>query len=119
MSDAVVAVLKDLKPTKTSELVFPNEAGNPRDMRNLVRRSFRTVLKKAEIPPIRFHDLRHTIASLLLANGESLKHIQEQMSHTSIRVTSDIYGHLIPGANRQAVNKLPAISGSARLKIVE
>ncbi len=55
---------------------------------------------------VRFHDLRHTFASLLLQNGESPAYVKEQMGHSSIQVTVDIYGHLIPGANRQAVDRL-------------
>jgi integrase len=55
---------------------------------------------------VRFHDLRHTFASLLIAQGESLAYVKEQMGHSSIQVTVDIYGHLVPGGNRQAVDKL-------------
>jgi integrase len=55
---------------------------------------------------VRFHDLRHTFASLLLSNGESPTYVKEQMGHSSIQVTVDIYGHLIPGGNRQAVDRL-------------
>ncbi len=44
--------------------------------------------------------------SLLLQNGESLTYVKEQMGHSSINVTVDIYGHLVPGGNRQAVDKL-------------
>ena len=58
----------------------------------------------AEAP--RFHDIRHTFASLLLAQGESLHYVKEQLGHASIQTTVDIYGHLIPGSNRAAVNKL-------------
>jgi integrase len=55
---------------------------------------------------VRFHDLRHTFASLLLQQGESPAYVKEQMGHSSIQVTVDIYGHLIPGANRSAVDRL-------------
>jgi integrase len=55
---------------------------------------------------VRFHDLRHTFASLLLQNGESPAYVKEQMGHSSIQVTVDIYGHLVPGGNRQAVDRL-------------
>jgi integrase len=50
--------------------------------------------------------LRHGFASLLLQNGESLHYVKEQMGHSSINVTVDIYGHLIAGGNRAAVDKL-------------
>lgn len=71
-----------------------------------IRRDFNLVLKKAKMRRIRFHDVRHTFASLLLANGESLAYVKEQMGHSSISITVDIYGHLVPGSNRQAVNRL-------------
>lgn len=57
---------------------------------------------------IRFHDIRHTFASLLLQQGESLTYVKEQMGHSSIQVTVDIYGHPVPGGNRAAVDKLDA-----------
>jgi len=50
--------------------------------------------------------LRHSFASLLLQNGESLAYVKDQMGHSSINVTVDIYGHFVPGGNRQAVDKL-------------
>jgi len=59
---------------------------------------------------VRFHDLRHTFASLLLQNGESPAYVKEQMGHSSIQLTVDIYGHLVPGGNRQAVDKLDDVS---------
>jgi integrase len=64
-------------------------------------------LEAAKLRTIRLHDLRHTFASLLIQNWESLAYVKEQMGHSSIKVTVDVYGHLVPGANRQAMNKLP------------
>jgi len=55
---------------------------------------------------VRIHDLRHTFASWLITYGESLACVKDQMGHRSIQITVDIYGHLILGANRQAVNRL-------------
>ena len=52
------------------------------------------------------HNLRHTYASLLIQSGESLAYIRDQLGHHSIKVTVDIYGHLVPGANKEAVDKL-------------
>ncbi len=53
-----------------------------------------------------FHDLRHSFASWLIGNDESLVYVKEQLGHHSIQITVDTYGHLIPGANRKAVNAL-------------
>ena len=57
---------------------------------------------KLELRQIRLHDLRHTYPSLMLQNGESVTYLR----HHSIQVTVDLYGHLIPGANRAAANRL-------------
>lgn len=88
------------------EWVFCNEHGGPVDGDNLRHRVFYKLLSKAGLRRIRFHDLRHTFASQLLQQGESPAYVKEQMGHSSIQVTVDVYGHLIPGANRQAVDRL-------------
>src|SRR5688572_18828291 len=64
------------------------------------------MLTKAGLRHIRLHDLRHTFASLLLQQGESVVYVKEQLGHGSIQITVDTYGHLIPGANRGAVDRL-------------
>ncbi|MCI0443028.1 site-specific integrase [bacterium] len=114
MSDALAACLKDLP---SSEYLFGGE--KPLDMRYFVRWRFEKILELAKISRIRFHDLRHTFASILIANNESLAYVKEQLGHSSIRVTVDIYGHLVPGANRQAVNKIPSIAISEPLKVIK
>ncbi len=53
-----------------------------------------------------------TVASLLLQDGQSLKYVSDQLGHSSIKMTADVYGHLVPGANRQAVNRLPSLRTS-------
>jgi integrase len=86
--------------------VFCNEAGGLLDGDNLRHRAFYNLLKASGLRKIRFHDLRHTFASLLLQQGESPVYVKEQMGHSSIAITVDLYGHLIPGGNRQAVDRL-------------
>jgi integrase len=72
-------------------------------------------LEKARLRRIRFHDLRHTFASLLIQNGEPLAYVKEQLGHASIKMTVDVYGHLVPGANREAMNRLPSLkNGKAK-----
>jgi integrase len=51
----------------------------------------------------------NTFASLLIQNGESLAYVKEQLGHSSIKITMDVYGHLVPGANAAAVNRLPSL----------
>ena len=64
------------------------------------------MLSKAGLRKIRLHDLRHTFGSLLIQSGASVVYVKEQMGHSSIQVTVDIYGHLIPGANVSFVDRL-------------
>lgn len=66
------------------------------------------VLKAAESRAVRLHDLRHTYASLLLQAGEAPIYVKEQLGHSSIQVTVDLYGHIRPGQNRAAVDRLAA-----------
>ena len=73
---------------------------------NYIRRVYKQILKKAGMREMRLHDIRHTFASLLLSNSESPVYVKEQLGHSSIQMTVDIYGHLIPSANRAAVNQL-------------
>jgi integrase len=93
--------------------VFAPGEWTPIDMHNVSRREFPNYLAKAQLRTIRFHDLRHTLASLLIQNSESLAYVKEQLGHSSIKITVDIYGRLVPGANRQAANRLPSLSYAA------
>ena len=81
------------------DLVFPSQAGTVLDPANLVRRYFLPCVEKAGLRRIRFHDLRHTFGSLLIQDGAPLPYVKEQMGHSSIQITVDVYGHLIPGAD--------------------
>jgi len=116
MSKELTQVLKDLLVERQVEAaavgkdmppwVFCNEKGGLLHPHNLRDRVFYGLLKKAGLRQVRFHDLRHTFASLLLQQGESPVYVKEQMGHSSIQVTVDLYGHLIPGGNKQAVDRL-------------
>ena len=89
------------------DLIFAQANGKPLDHKNVVNRVFTPGLKAAGIrTTLRFHDLRHTCASLLIAQGESLKYVQKQLRHASIDITFDTYGHLFPDDNREAARRL-------------
>jgi integrase len=90
----------------SDELLFPSPEGSILDPDNLYHRYFRPVLTKSGLRKIRLHDLRHTFGSLLIQSGASIVYVKEQMGHSSIQVTVDIYGHLIPGANVSFVDRL-------------
>ncbi len=64
---------------------------------NLVNRSFKPLLKRACLPEIRFHDLRHTCATLMLSGGIHPKLVQELLGHANVTVTLDTYSHVLPG----------------------
>src|SRR5260370_418881 len=90
----------------SDELVFLSPDESILDPDNLYHRYFRPVLSKAGLRKIRLHDLRHTFGSLLIQSGASIVYVKEQMGHSSIQVTVDTYGHLIPGANISFVDRL-------------
>ncbi|HZL50441.1 MAG TPA: tyrosine-type recombinase/integrase, partial [Terracidiphilus sp.] len=90
----------------STELVFQCADGSILDPDNLYHRLFVPVLAKSGIRKIRLHDLRHTFGSLLIQGGASILYVKDQMGHSSIQVTADIYGHLVPGANVSYVDRL-------------
>jgi integrase len=85
------------------DLVFCLDDGRPLHVGNLTRRDFRKVLERAGLPQVRFHDLRHGHATLLLQQGVHPKVVQERLGHSTISVTMDTYSHVVPGLQRQAI----------------
>lgn len=85
---------KSKEPNK-HDLIFTNGAGSPMDPDNLIKRGFHPALEAAGLRKVRFHDLRHSYASLLIDQGENLKFIQSQLGHASIQATIDRYGHMM------------------------
>ena len=94
------------------ELVFSNQIGRPIAAGNLLRRSFEPLLKRAGLPRIRFHDLRHTSATLLLGQGVHPKIVAEMLGHTQISTTLDLYSHVTPTMQRQAAEAFDSILGA-------
>ena len=76
---------------------------------NLTKRSFNPLLERAGLPRMRFHDLRHTAATLLLAQGVHPKIVQEMLGHASISLTLDTYSHVTPSLQAEAAEKMQAI----------
>jgi len=115
MSDQLIETLKGLLIRRKKdglkmglgeppEVIF-QQHGRPMEQ-NYIRRQFKRILKKAGLREIRIHDIRHTYASLLLSDGVTPVYVKEQLGHSSIQMTVDIYGHWIPNSNRGAVNRL-------------
>jgi integrase len=78
-------------------IVFASQVGTPLSRHNLTR-SFKALLRRAELPEsTRFHDLRHTCATLLLGKGFNGKFVQELLGHATIAITLDTYSHVMPG----------------------
>ena len=86
--------------------VFTTPIGTPQDASGFRKRSFQPLLERAGVPKIRFHDLRHTHASLLLAQGVHPKVVQEQLGHSQISLTLDTYSHLLPTLQQQAAAEM-------------
>jgi integrase len=98
------------------ELVFPSRAGTPKDCRNLVQQEFEPLLLRAGLRRVRFHDLRHTFASLMVEGGCDIKTLQVLMGHSSITTTMNDYTHLYNTAFERAVKGLESvISGKPRV----
>jgi len=92
-----------------NDLVFANEVGRPVDAPNLLRRAYWPLLKKAGLPQIPFHALRHTAATLLLRKGIHPKIVQEMLGHSSIAITLDLYSHAVPTMQREATAAMDAL----------
>ena len=86
--------------------VFAKENGDPIQINNFGQRSFADLIEKAEVKNIRFHDLRHTCATLLLANGVNPKIVQERLGHSDISMTLNRYSHVTPTMQDQAARLL-------------
>ena len=95
-----------------NDLVFASEIGTPLDARNVVQRSFHPLLKKAGLPRIRFHDLRHTAATLLLAQGVHPKVAAEMLGHANVSTTLALYSHVTPTMQEQATKAMDALLSS-------
>jgi integrase len=102
------------RPCDHDGFVFTAPKGGPLRHNNFYQRSFCPALTRAGLPAqVRFHDLRHTCAALLIAQGAHPKAIQAHLGHSSIQVTMDRYGYLFPDALEQLADRLDAARAAA------
>ena len=94
-----------------NDYVFPNTVGKLMDPRGLRRRWFDKMLQQAGLPHIRFHDTRHTAATLLLLQGVHPKVVSEMLGHASIAITLDFYSHVLPDMQRDASAAMERLFG--------
>ena len=87
-------------------LVFASEVGTLINPTNLRQRSLASLLKRASLPRIRFHDLRHTCATLLLSRNVHPRLVQELLGHANTAITLNTYSHVIPGMSDYAVRAM-------------
>jgi integrase len=85
-----------------NDLIFASETGEPLDRRAVTKLKFKPLLKRAGLPQIRFHDLRHTCATLLLTRNVNPKIVSEMLGHSTIAITLDTYSHVLPNMRDQA-----------------
>lgn len=105
-----VRMLKHLKGADWQEhdLVFPSSTGTPIEPTNLNRR-FKKLLRNASLPQYRFHELRHTHASLLLLQGTHPQIVSERLGHSDIATTLRLYSHVIPSLQNDAALNIEKI----------
>lgn len=84
-------------------LLFPGALGEPLNPMTLTR-CYQRYAKRLGIERARLHDLRHFHASVMLQNGASLLLVSRRLGHASVATTGDVYGHLMPGAQKEAAN---------------
>jgi hypothetical protein len=93
------------------DLVFCDAAGEPLWGRHLTTISLKALLRRAGLPAIRFHDLRHTFATLQLAAGTNPKIVSEVLGHKEVAITLDRYSHALPTLHTKAMARLDAMLG--------
>ncbi len=92
-------------------LVFATSLGTPFGPETVTQRSFKPLLRRTVLPEIRFHDLRHTYATLLLARGVHPTYVQRALGHASVKMTLDRYSHWMPSMGRATAEAIDAALG--------
>ena len=93
------------------DLVFPNTHGDFL-VHTTLRRQFARLLEDIELPHMRFHDLRHSAATLLLSMGVPMKVVQELLGHSNFSTTANVYSHVLPPAARSFICVALTLNGT-------
>jgi len=93
------------------DMVFPDTSGRAQRSNHILQRKFQPLLKRAGLPLIRFHDLRHTAATLLLRQGVNPKVVSEMLGHTTVAMTLDVYSHVLPDMQDTATQAMDKLFG--------
>ena len=107
-----VEILREQRKKSNSEYVFPSPTGGPISPDSVLKMLHR-VLKRAGLPEIRFHDMRHTFATVALQNGVDVKTVSGMLGHYSAGFTLDTYAHVTTAAQRQTANTMSSILSDA------
>jgi integrase len=115
-SEAIASGRWRNKPTVGAQwtdngLVFTTTIGTPLDAQKIVNRHFKPLLKRAGLPDIRWHDLRHTYATLLLSRGTHPTYVQKSLGHASVQLTLDRYSHWMPSMGRNTAEGIDVALG--------
>ena len=105
ISKDAVELLREMKTRRVSEYVFPSPTGGPISPDSVLHMLHR-VLKRAGLPAVRFHDLRHTFATLALQNGVDIKTVSGMLGHFSAGFTLDTYAHVTTAVQKEAANTM-------------
>ena len=100
---------QDRQAYENHGFLFTGRGGRPLDLKNIASRHFKPLLKTAGLPSIRLYDLRHTHATLLLAAGVPVHVVSKRLGHKSAKMTLDVYSHVLPGQQEEAVAKLESL----------
>jgi integrase len=108
LSGASAAALEAHRQTCDGRLIFPNPEGSLYASSGFIRYTFRPARSRAGFPDLRFHDLRHTCATLLLMNGVDAKTVAERLGHANVQTTMRTYAHVLPAMRQKAAAVLGA-----------
>jgi integrase len=94
-------------------LIFTDAWGEPINGFHVTERMFKPLLRRLGLPEVRFHDLRHAFASMMLSNGERVDLVSRMLGHSKPSITLNVYAHLMPGDQEEAVSRLDRMLGGA------